>query len=396
MTSARAGWGQLAAGLALMLLGVLLHTSGLYSDIGTLYVRDQLWRHPVPYFDYPLEYPVLLGLLIWLLGFAKASAAVYYLATAVVLVAAGVLTLGLVRRFEGANPWLLALSPTLALYVGLNWDMVAILATVAALLLLRRGRDGWGALALAAAVWTKFFPIAIVPLVLLDRAARRRWRDLALFGAVFAAATLAINAPVALELGPGGARLRDSWLHFFRFNQGRRQEANLYYLLEQAGLPLSTAQVNLASSALLLAGLAVALLLVWYARARGAAPGSDLVLPATLLVLGWWFLVNKVYSPQYSLWLAALLALLGARPLLAVAFGAADVTYFVAILVAIAQHGWSSWFNAPVLLLPTALREAAILALVVWAGWRIVRPAVAASREAARRPVPTPTGSSVG
>ena len=396
MTSARAGWGQLAAGLALMLLGVLLHTSGLYSDIGTLYVRDQLWRHPAPYFDYPLEYPVLLGLLIWLLGFAKASAAVYYLATAVVLVAAGALTLGLVRRFEGANPWLLALSPTLALYVGLNWDMVAILATVAALLLLRRGRDGWGALALAAAVWTKFFPLAIVPLVLLDRAARRRWRDLAAFGAVFAAATLAINAPVALELGPGGARLRDSWLHFFRFNQGRRHEANLYYLLEQAGLPLSTAQVNLASAALLLAGLAVALLLVWYARARGAAPGSDLVLPATLLVLGWWFLVNKVYSPQYSLWLAALLALLGARPLLAVAFGAADLTYFVAILVAIAQHGWSNWFNAPVLLLPTALREAAILALVAWAGWRIVRPAVAASREAARRPVPTPTGSGAG
>jgi hypothetical protein len=35
-----------------------------YSDVASLYFRDQLWRHPLPYFDYALEYPVGIGLLV--------------------------------------------------------------------------------------------------------------------------------------------------------------------------------------------------------------------------------------------------------------------------------------------------------------------------------------------
>ena len=56
---------QVAVGLGMMVLGVFLSFAGLYSDIGMLYTRDQLWLHRIPYIDYPLEYPVGIGMVNW-------------------------------------------------------------------------------------------------------------------------------------------------------------------------------------------------------------------------------------------------------------------------------------------------------------------------------------------
>lgn len=369
---ARLGGGPLVVAALLLAGGVALHSVGLYSDIAALYARDHLAGHPVPYFGYPLEYPVGMGLVIWLLGFVHGARA-YFLATAVVLAVAGALTVRLGRAIPGANLWPLALSPTLLLYTALNWDMLAILLLVGALVLLGRDRDRWGALLLAGAVWTKFFPIVVAPLVVLDRLLRRRWRDALEFAGLFAAASVAINAPVALEVTPGGVRPRDAWLWFFRFNQGRAREANLWNLLDPFGLTPSTARINTWSAILLALGLAVAGALLVVAHRRGAGRDGEALLAATLMALAWWFFINKVYSPQYSLWLAALLALLAAPPLLAAVFAVADLAYFGAILVAVADYTWSGWMNAPVLLAPTAVREAVILAIVAWAAWRVVR-----------------------
>src|SRR5262245_46538483 len=49
----------------------IVRFAGAYSDIPSLYFRDALWRHPIPYVDYPLEYPVGMGSVIWLLGFVN-------------------------------------------------------------------------------------------------------------------------------------------------------------------------------------------------------------------------------------------------------------------------------------------------------------------------------------
>ena len=43
---------------------------GAFSDIAALYFRDHLWDHPLPYVQYGLEYPVGIGMLIWLLSLA--------------------------------------------------------------------------------------------------------------------------------------------------------------------------------------------------------------------------------------------------------------------------------------------------------------------------------------
>lgn len=401
MKRARSVIWPMLVGVAMMLLGVLLHAPtarysgppdpvafstyifqflGAYSDISTLYFRDQLWRHPAPYFDYTPDYPVGLSVVIWLITFVHGDLLSYLLATAAVMIAAGALILWLGSSFEGANLWLLALSPSLPLYVVLNWDMFAILLTVAALVLLRRDRIGWGALLLAIAVWTKFFPLVLVPLVVLDRLLKRRRRDAAIIGGIVVLASGVINAPFAVQRTPGGLRFRNSWLYFFRFNQQRPREVNLWNLFERFGVRLSTEQINAASAGLLLAGLGATMGLVWYAAASGRGRAGDLVLPASLIAIGWWFFVNKVYSVQYSLWIAVLLALLASPPALAVAFAGIDVAYFAASFIALylGSAGYpdiEAWMYEQALWPAMVLREGVLLAIVAWAAWRLVRPA---------------------
>lgn len=365
---------QVVVAAFMMLCGVVLHLAGLYSDILTLYWRDQLWRHPVPYFAYPLEYPVGIGLFIWLIGFVPGSALAYFLVTAVVLSSAGLFVVYLCSRFPGANPWLLALSPALVLYTVYNWDMLALLPTVAGLLLFRRHHDSWGMLLLTIAVWIKFFPIVIVPLVVFSYLLRGAWRRALRTSAIFVIVSIVMNAPVALQIEPAGLRLRPTWLYFFRFNQQRAREINLWNLIERLGIRLTTEAINTLSALLLGLGLGVALLLLWRGHVANQVPTQELVLPASLTILGWWLFLNKVYSPQYSLWLVVFLALTAAPLPLAIIFVCVDVISFVAFPLAVLQNSWADWVNAPVLVLPTLLREGTILAIVVWAAWRTMRP----------------------
>ena len=247
---------------------------------------------------------------------------------------------------------------------------------MAALLLFRRGRDAGGAVLLTAAVWTKFFPIVLVPLVLLDRMLRRRWRNAVTIGGIVGLLSLALNAPFAIQPTPDGFRLRDTWLYFFRFTRDRTREVSLWNFLD--GFGLSTEQINAYSAVLLMVGIGVTMLLMWRASPPGGRAEPDLLLPASLVALGWLFFVNKVYSPQYSLWIAVLLALLGAPSPLAVAFAGVELPFFGASFIALYLH-WSlnpalPWFFDQVLLPAMALHQGTVLAVVVWAAARMVRP----------------------
>lgn len=389
--------GPLIVGALMMLLGVLLRLPtayyqgepnqvtfnnyifqfvGAYSDITSLYFRDQLWLHPVPYFGYFVEYPVGMGWLIWLIGFVNTSVMSYFLATAAVMIVSGLLVFWLGSKFENANLWLLALSPTLPLYTVLNWDMFGVALTIAALLLFRRNRDLWGSILLAAAVWTKFFPIVLVPLIVIDRALKQRWRDVFVIGGGFGIASIVMNAPFALAFTPEGLQIRSSWLHFFRFNQQRPREVNLWNFFDS--LQLSTQQINSLSAILLALGVGGIVLLMSYSWWRDADRTQDLVLPAALAAIAWFFFINKVYSPQYSLWLAVLLALLAGPPSLVVAFASVDIAYFAASFVLLhladSQNPLTGWFFSQVMLPAMALREAVILAIIIWAIWQIGRP----------------------
>ena len=226
-----------------------------YTDIGSLFFRDGLYAHPRPFFDYPLEYPVGMGLLIYLLNSAT-SLHSYLLVSSVFLALCALLTLWLIGFIPGSNRMLLALSPALLLYVNLNWDFWGILLTIAALVVCIRGRAGWGGVLLGAAVWTKFFPIVLVPLIgVLYLITLHRQATVRLL-AGFTGATVLINGPLLL-LKP------QAWWYFFQVNQSRAREVNLWNFFDS--YHLSTGTINTWSSALLAAMIGSLMLLLWHA-----------------------------------------------------------------------------------------------------------------------------------
>lgn len=329
-----------------------------YSDIASLYYRDRLADHPRPYFDYPLEYPVGMGALIYLLNSAR-SLQSYFLVTSLFMAASALLIAWLIPRFPRGQPWLMALSPALAFYVNLNWDMWAVLLCVGALLLFVRGRDTAGALLLAAAVSTKFFPVVILPLILAERVRERRPRAAGRIAAVFTLASAAINLPLLV------ARPR-AWLLFFEQSRTRPREVNLWNFFDRWNL--TTPQINSLSLLLLGAGIAWLVWAVWRDRA-GA------FLPASCAALAWFFFVNKVYSPQYSLWIVVLLAVVGAAPALAAAWSAADLVYFYAsfLILGLIRFGepTTDWFYERALFPAMAFREGMLLVVAGWCLWRM-------------------------
>ncbi len=329
-----------------------------YSDIVSLYYRDKLIGRPRPFLDYPFEYPVGLGLLVYGLNAVRRMQP-YFLWTSAFLAACGLAIAWLVPRFPRGRVWLLALSPALALYVNLNWDMWPVLLTVVALLLFVRGHDGWGAAVLTAAIWTKFFPLVILPLILAERARQGRWRAAGRIAGVFGLVSAVLNAPL-LVARPS------AWLYFFEQSRTRGREVNLWNFFDR--WKLTTAQINTLSLALLIAGLAVFTYMVWRGR-------ENAFLPAACAALAWFFFVNKVYSPQYSLWIVALLAVAGAAPAVAAAWSAADLLYFGASFLTLGLirfgGGPTSWFFEHGLFPAMAIREGMLLVVTGWCLWRM-------------------------
>ena len=289
------------------------HVGG-YSDISHLFFRDHLGQHPTPYLDFRFEYPVLTGLFVWMASLVHTSVAAYFLtSTGLLLILALIATWG-ISRISGANPWLFAAAPALALWGTLNWDLLGICLLVIALLLFQGRRDGLAAAVLALATWAKFFPVVVLPIVVALRVAEGRRRSPALVAAVFTATTLAVNIPFALT---GTGSIRANWSYFFTYTDQRPPRGTIWH-------PLLGHAADLVAVPLFAAGLALIVILAVGARARR---GGALI-PASAAALLWVFATAKVYSPQYSLWIFAVLAIEGAPVGLAVAFAALDVLIF--------------------------------------------------------------------
>lgn len=313
------------------------YTAWCYSDVLPLYGARGLDRGAVPYFgqsdvEDTVEYPVLTGAQMYIAarGLALTVAAGvpvfgtggvgFYNVTSLVNGAAalGVLVLlaaaGLPRR---RLLWW-ALAPTMIVYVALNWDAIPALCIVAAIVLHLRERNLSSGLVAGVGIAAKLTPGVVVPFIALGLVAQRRWRDAALHVAGAAGVALLFNLPAAVFS-------TDGWLRFFRLNRERASDFDsLWYLAEQVrGTTLPTSSVNTLSALLIVLGWAV--ILAVGARRRPPSQWWSLALPALI----WFLLANKVYSPQYSLWLLPLMALSLRRFAPFAAFCVADLMVFL-------------------------------------------------------------------
>ncbi|MFJ4842952.1 glycosyltransferase family 87 protein [Streptomyces sp. NPDC088746] len=309
-----------------------------YSDIPHLYVGRGFADGLVPYFDRLngdmayLEYPVLTGLFMqvasWLTLTPSSDPAqqreqMYWMVNAGMLMICAVVIAVCVARTHRRRPWdglLVALAPALALTATINWDLLAVALTAAAMLMWSRGRSVAFGILIGLATAAKLYPVLLLGplLVLCWRAGKWREYGTALLAA--AAAWLVVNLPVMLYAPEG-------WKKFYTFSQERQIDYGSFWLIitQRTGRPIDVDTVNTASvllMAVLCAGIA-GLALTARHRPRFAQ--------LAFLVVAAFILTNKVYSPQYVLWLIPLAALARPRWRDFLVWQACEVMYFLGI-----------------------------------------------------------------
>jgi uncharacterized membrane protein len=310
-------------------VGHLQYTHFCYSDTIPLFGLHDLDAGAVPYLQSDVEYPVLTG------GFMAAAAALariydgaaqafgllpavppvesYYVVTCLLLSLSALLVTRAVLGLSGRRPWdaaMVGLSPLLFVHAFTNWDLFAVALATLGMWAWARRRPGLAGVLIGLGVAAKFYPLLLLgALFLLSlRAGRlRAWLRTAVFAA---GAWLVVNAPVAV-LAP------ENWSRFFRLNSSRPADPdtvwNILLTLTDHRLfdgPLAEGQ----TPSVLNAVVAVALLglVAGAAWLTLAAPVRPRVAQVAFLLVAGFLLLNKVWSPQYSLWLLPLAVL--ARP----------------------------------------------------------------------------------
>ncbi len=259
------------------------YTHACYSDIPHLFSGRGFADGLVPYFDrltgdIPfLEYPVLTGLFMevasWLTpggGDLAEREQAYWLANAGLLMVCAAVLAVCVARTHRRRPWdglLVALAPSVALTATINWDLLAVALTAAAVLMWARSRPVAFGILLGLATAAKLYPVLLLLPLLLLCCRAGKWREYGAAVLGFAGSWLVVNLPVML-LAPEG------WKQFYLFSRQRNVDFGSVWLLvgQRTGASIPPDRANL--YALLLMGMAV-IGLAYLAFTAPAGPASS-------------------------------------------------------------------------------------------------------------------------
>lgn len=312
------------AGVSLDWSGNRQYTSACYNDIVPLYGVYDFKNGTFPYahswqgdgITRYVEYPVLTGLFQWCCalvgnaiyrvvelfpGHAIPRESVYFAVTALALAACWTVMIRFVAELAGNRVWdtiLVAASPIVAVHAFSNWDILPALSAVLAMRAVKRSQ------LITAGVWIgvgtafKLWPLFLLGAYLVLAIRGKRFAPWFVMTGTAALTWVAVNLPIFL-LYP------QAWREFFRLNQERGAEwTTVYAVMNRSGIPaLTPEQLNFVSFALF--GLSCLGILVLGLR----TPQPPRVAQLAFLIVAAFLLFNKVWSPQYSLWLVPLAAL---------------------------------------------------------------------------------------
>ncbi len=374
-----------------------------YSDLPPLYYGRGLADGHWPYSDDPvvraqfdvMEYPV--GISYWAWTTAKVTQAIapdrgardlatearlYTAVNAVGFALLALLATWFLARVDRRRPWDaagFAIAPTLALTALINWDVLAVALVAAALWAWARDRPVLTGVLIGLGAATKLYPLFLLGgiLVLCLRRLREpgpgssslaRGRDpLFEFGTVAGSAGLAwllANAPAYLS-GPA------QWRVFWTFNSERGADLGSIWLVLQQVFdhPMQTELINKVSW-VFFAAWCVGVLVLGL-----RAPVTPRLAQLGFLVVVGFLLVNKVYSPQYVLWLLPLAALARPRWRDLLVWQAGEILYFAAVWFYLGDYlAPAGGGDAGLYWIAVLLRIAAELYLVVVVVREVLRP----------------------
>ena len=329
-----------------------------YSDLPYLYTGRGLAELAWPYSDDPqvraryevMEYPVVISYWAW--GAAWVTQAVtgrpdvterygvpvgdlaarpaverettvFVVANVVGFTALALLAVWLLAGVHRRRPWdaaIVAVSPALALTATINWDLLAVVLVAGAAWAWARDRPVLTGVMIGLGTATKLYPLLLLGALLVICLRDRRLPDLVRVVGAAVVSWLLVNAP-AYVTGP------TEWAHFWGFNSDRGPDLGSVWLVADQALGggISATTVNVGSAAFLVVWCAGVLVLGL------RAPVTPRFAQLGLLVVIGFLLVNKVYSPQYVLWLLPLAALARPRWRDQLVWLSGEVLYFAAV-----------------------------------------------------------------
>jgi uncharacterized membrane protein len=369
-----------------------------YTDVLALYYAEGLNEGKVPYLGHPVEYPVLTGVLMgvvglpvhWLAqhGVLHNEPRAFYLGTALILAAFALLTVWAIARLRRRRPFdaaMVAAAPAMVFTAYVNWDFLAIGLATLGIYAWSRGRPGWTGVLLGLAAAAKLYPLFLFGalLVLCLRTRRLTEFRLALGSALIA--WCAVNLPVLL-VAP------ESWQRFYAFSGARGVDWGTFWYVGTnlkigqdpgspaparwvheffAGLGADIPTLNVVSGLLFAIACAGVAVLALKARRRPRLGQLAFLIVAVFL------LTNKVWSQQFVLWLVPLAVLARPRWGAFLVWQACELGYFLAFYQTLirATPGLKTGMPEWVFLLASVARATSLLVLCGLVVYEILRPA---------------------
>ena len=294
-------------------------------DIPGRYFAWHLGPNALPYLDRRVEYPVVIGVVGYLTALIGRTATSFFALTAAMSAGLAFLMTRLLFAHSPTRVIRWAIGLPVLLYAFHNWDLFAMVPAVLGILAYERGEDVNAGAWLGLGLSTKIFPgLILAPLVV------RRWFDGDRRGAVRMAAsgvavTVVLNAPVALAAWKG-------WSYPAKF-QGARHATWGSLVSWVTSPPWGVTRVvefsdpakvaNTIAFGLLAVGLIAISVIAVRRRLDAAAIGAA--------VVAVFMLSNKVYSPNYDVWLVPFFVLVPFSRRQWVTFCAADLAMYVVV-----------------------------------------------------------------
>lgn len=286
-----------------------LHTC--YSDFAQLYGTRGLADRLFPFYtglpaEQAMEYPALLaviaGVTAWMIpgsGFSTERQLAYFdLNSLLSFVCWGivvVLVALMARRPKDAL--MVAIAPGIILTSQLNWDLWAVLFAIAALWAFSRDRIVWTGVFIGLGTAAKLFPLFLLGAVLVLCWRSGKWRAFWVTTGWTAVTWLVVNVPFMMTAF-------DEWSRFYTFSGDRDVSFSSTWLIFPAlGIDLGGKVFGL------LANASFGLLCLAIAYLGLTAKRRPRMAQLAFLIVAAFILTNKVYSPQFVMWLIPLYAL---------------------------------------------------------------------------------------
>lgn len=262
-----------------------------YSDVFNEDRIDEELAKQIPYLERPIEYQILTGFfiyLIWYLGKSLLGYAIFtwVLLTIFAIIAAialyklcELLKIGKERIF-----WFYIFAPSLIIFGVYNWDVIAVMLTVLAVYFFYKNKFGFSAIFLSLGFNAKLFPVLILPLMLLKTNIKQ---GIKVFS-IFLITSLILNLYFIIYSF-------DVWKITYLFHGLREPNMDSIWSLTN----LSTSTINMLSIVLFLIPYMV---LIFFHRKY------DLI-SLSLASIALFLVCNKIFSPQYIIWLLPFFAL---------------------------------------------------------------------------------------